>query len=227
MKRRETMINSEDRKLVLSGWLKNNDNISYNIALKLQKFLFFYECACKVKNKKYSFYNLKGYKNGPVFSAVWGDYTKERNEFDKIADDLYQAKGEKVIDNEIIRKIDFFIKTCNEKELSDITHKMNIWKSKEQNIQAGEYQVQLDEGDFNSNDFNLVNTILNVNSLDMINESAVIQISDTVFILSKEDANNLAPTQMDVLQELARTESLENPVYVSVDHDEKGRLLID
>ena len=37
------MIYSSKRKLSLSGWLKENDNVSYNTSLKLQKFLFFYE----------------------------------------------------------------------------------------------------------------------------------------------------------------------------------------
>lgn len=221
------MINSEDRKLVLSGWLKNNDITSYNISLKLQKFIFFYECACKVKNKKYSFAGLKGYKKGPVFSAVWGDYTKDRDEFNKAADDQYKKNRTKIIDSEIVKKIDFFIKTCNEEELSGITHTMNIWKSKKDRILSDEPQVPLDDADFNSNDENLIKNILSIYPLEMINKSKTIQISNTIFILSKEDSSNLTPTQMDTLQELANEESLDNPVYVSIDPEKKGRLLID
>ena len=32
---------------------------------------------------------------------------------------------------------------------------------------------------------------------------------------------------MDTLQDLANEESLDNPVYVSIDPEKKGRLLID
>lgn len=221
------MINSEERKLVLSGWLKNNDITSYNISLKLQKFIFFYECACKIQNKEYSFRNLKGYKNGPVFSAVWGDYTKDREEFNKAADEQYQKSGKKLIDYETVKKIDFFIKTCNEEELSGITHTMNIWKSKEDRILSNEPQVPLDDDDFDSNDEDLIKNILSIYPLEMINKSEIVPISDTIFILSKEDLSNLTPAQMDTLQELANKESLENPVYVSIDPEKKGRLLID
>ena len=73
------MINSDDRKLELSGWLMENDEDSYNDPLKLQKFLFFYESFSKANGKPADFDYLRGYKNGPVFSSVYGDYTKERN----------------------------------------------------------------------------------------------------------------------------------------------------
>lgn len=221
------MIYSEERKLVLSGWLKNNDITSYSTSLKLQKFIFFYECACKIQNKEYSFKSLRGYKNGPVFSAVWGDYSKDRIEFNKEADEKYEKKSREIIDPNIAKKVDFFIKTNNEKELSDITHAMNIWKSKEGRIFSNETQVPLDDDDFNSDDENLVKNILSIYPLDMIDNSEVIQSSDTIFILSKEDRKNLTPDQMDTLHELANEGSLENPVFVSIDSEKKGHLLID
>ena len=37
------MIYSSKRKLALSGWLKENYEDVYNIPLKLQKYLLFYE----------------------------------------------------------------------------------------------------------------------------------------------------------------------------------------
>ena len=69
------MIYSNERKLYLSGWLKNNDNTSYETPLKLQKFLLFYEAFTKVSGETPDFSHLRGYKKGPVFSNVWGDYT--------------------------------------------------------------------------------------------------------------------------------------------------------
>ncbi len=68
------MIYSNDRKRCLSGWLHQNSTIAYNTALKLQKFLLFYECFSKVSGEKADFGHLRGYKRGPVFSQVWGDY---------------------------------------------------------------------------------------------------------------------------------------------------------
>ena len=99
------MIYSDNRKLALSGWLKENDYSSYVVPLKLQKFLFFYESASKVAKKEYDFYKLRGYKNGPVFSQVWGDYTKERTLFDNEATKQYTENGSEIIDLTLADKI--------------------------------------------------------------------------------------------------------------------------
>lgn len=217
------MIYSDERKLTISGWLKKYDHVSYEIPLKLQKFLFFYESASKVYGNKYDFRKLRGYKNGPVFSQVWGDYTKERPLFDEKATISYDEKKSEFIDSVLANKIDFFIKTCTEEELSGITHSMNIWKSKSDRILSGEYQVDLEEKDFTNNDTELIKNIVSAYSEDFISNSEVLPIKDKIFILPKSYA--ISPIQMDVLQELANESSLENPVYVTM--DETGRLLID
>ncbi|MDR1531644.1 MAG: hypothetical protein LBS62_05585, partial [Clostridiales bacterium] len=65
------MANSSERKQALVGWFYNNAGFSTNI--RLQKFLFFYECFSKIDGDTYELEDLKGYKNGPVFSGVFGD----------------------------------------------------------------------------------------------------------------------------------------------------------
>lgn len=217
------MIYSDERKLTISGWLKKYDHISYEIPLKLQKFLFFYESASKVYGNEYDFRKLRGYKNGPVFSQVWGDYTKERPLFDEKVTISYDEKKSEFIDPVLANKIDFFIKTCTEEELSGITHSMNIWKSKSGRILSGEYQVDLEEKDFTDEDTELIKNIVSAYSEDFISSSEVLPIKDKIFILPKNYA--ISPTQMDVLQELANESSLENPVYVTM--DKTGRLLVD
>lgn len=66
-------MNSSKRKLSLSGWLKENDNVSYNTSLKLQKFLFFYEVLTKIAGEQAEFTYLTEYKNDLIFSNVWYD----------------------------------------------------------------------------------------------------------------------------------------------------------
>ena len=83
------MINSNQRKLALSGWLSQANQTAYNVPLKLQKFLFLYEVFSKVDNDSVDFTFLRGYQRGPVFSSVWGDYTKERVAFDASAKEAY------------------------------------------------------------------------------------------------------------------------------------------
>lgn len=61
------MIYSNERKRCLCGWLHQNSRKAYDTALKLQKFLHFYECFSKVFGEKADFGHLRGYKRGSVF----------------------------------------------------------------------------------------------------------------------------------------------------------------
>lgn len=44
--------------------------------------MLFYETFSKIVEEQTDFSHLRGYKNGPVFSNVWGGYTKDREEFE-------------------------------------------------------------------------------------------------------------------------------------------------
>ena len=201
------MINSSKRKLSLSGWLKENDNVSYNTSLKLQKFLFFYEVLTKIAGEQAEFNYLKGYKNGPVFSNVWGDYTKES------------------INEERAKICSFIVGTMTEKELSDFTHLMNIWKSKEDRIMSGEKQVRLEESDFNSYDKELMQKLSDMYPMQLIENSKIINMDKKYFVFSKENAEKLTEEHSDTLLILSENSDIYNPVFVEL--DEEGRLVVD
>lgn len=218
------MINSNSRKLCLSGWLKHNSEAEYNTPLKLQKFLLLYEAFSKVAGETPDFSYLKGYKRGPVFSHVWGDYTKERVAFDMAADECFKSK--KVDIDEIrAKKCAFVVSTMSEKELSNLTHKMNIWKSKEQRIMSGEYQVPLSESDFDEGDANMISLLERMYPVEMIDSSTIITVDNHYFVFDKSDIPKLREEHFDTLSILSENEELYNPVYVDI--DEEGRLLID
>ena len=217
------MINSDERKLELSGWLMENDPESYNDPLKLQKFLFLYESFSKAHGKPADFDYLRGYKNGPVFSTVYGDYTKERNEFDRQARVRYLAT--RSIDNCDAMRSDFVVRILSDDDLSDLTHQMNIWSAKEPWISAGHKQVPLDESDFNQNDVSLMCLLETMYPDELIKDSCVMRIRDNFFVFSKEDYKHLTDAHRQALSTIARREELHNPVYVEI--DEEGSLLID
>lgn len=98
------MIYSNARKLLLSGWLKENGSKEYNSPLKLQKFLLFYEAFTKINGELADFNHLRGYKRGPVFSNVWGDYTHERLAFDDAVQKEYDSPHEQ-LDVERAKKV--------------------------------------------------------------------------------------------------------------------------
>lgn len=218
------MIYSNNRKLALSGWLKANSEKEYGTPLKLQKFLLFYESFAKANGEEPDFGHLRGWKNGPVFSNVWGDYTKERSLFNDTAAQKYEAFGES-INASRAQKCAFLVKTLSESELSELTHKMNLWKSKKGRILSGEYQVDLHEEDFTDEDVNIINALDKMYTTEVVNSSEVIEIDNHYFIFSKEDATQLKEQHFDILAKLPEVDELHNPVYVEIDED--GRLVID
>lgn len=218
------MIYSNKRKLCLSGWLRKNNESEYDTPLKLQKFLLLYEAFSKTSGENPDFSHLKGYKRGPVFSNVWGDYTKERTAFNKAADEAYE-KGKADINIERAKKCAFIVGTMTEKELSDLTHKMNLWKSKEKSIMQGVYQVELQEKDFNSEDETMMRLLDEMYPMKMIEVSTIFKLDENYFVFNKSDVPKLTEKHFDTLLTLTEQEELHNPVYVEV--DEEGRLLVD
>lgn len=219
------MINSNKRKLCLSGWLKNNYYSSYESPVKLQKFLLFYESFSKINGEKADFTYLKGYKRGPVFSQVWGDYTKERQSFDRAADISYTFSAASEINDELAQKSAFLVRTLSDTELSELSHKMNIWKVKEKRIMNGELQVPLAEEDFNRDDKKMMELLNAMYPIQLIKQSDVISINNYFFVIKKSDFPRLTEEHYDILSSLTETGELMNPVYVDI--EKGGRLIID
>lgn len=217
------MINSTKRKLALSGWLKNNNGKEYDTPLKLQKFLLFYELFSDIDGDEADFSHLRGYARGPVFSAVWGDYTKERVDFDKKAEEAYRNSS--FIDTGRAKLSAFIVSVLSDGELSAFTHELNLWKSKEERIQAREYNVTLEEKDFNENDKNMMLSLSSMFPHEMISDSVIHCIGEKYFVFSKKDAKTLTEQDFDVLAELSTYADLHNPVYV--EKDNSGRLIVD
>ena len=223
-RRRIGMPYSNNRKLALSGWLKSNDAVSYGLSLKLQKFLFLYEAFSKISDDNPDFSCLKGYQRGPVFSTVWGDYTRERKDFDRAALSAYNSNID-IIDEQRAKKVDFIIGSLSESDLSELTHGFNIWRVKSKQIMAGEQHVELDEADFNDDDIKMTMLLERMYPDEMINHSVIIPISEKYFVFSENDMKKFTEQHMDILIALAKNKELHNPVFVEIEDD--GRLSID
>lgn len=218
------MIYSNERKLCLSGWLKEHSAKNYNTPLKLQKFLFFYETFSKTFGETPDFSHLRGYKRGPVFSNVWGDYTKERTAFDEAANDNYHHHKD-IVNLDRAQKCAFIVGTMSENELSELTHQMNLWKSKEKQIMSGTYQVDLCEKDFNKNDAAIIQALDRMYPANLINNSEIVNLDNNFFVFKKQDIAKLTEVHFDILLTLTEQEELHNPVFVDI--DQEGNLEID
>ena len=217
------MIYSNDRKIELSGWLKAHDEDSYNDPLKLQKFLFFYESFSKVSGETADFDYLRGYENGPVFSSVYGDYRNDRIEFDNAVES--RQLSDNTVNQSRAKRCDFVVRILSDEDLSELTHKMNIWRSKRSRILSGEKQVPLLESDFNDSDSDLIRMLEVMYPDELIDNSSVLKIGDHYFVFSKSDYTKLTDKHRKALSTIARHEMLHNPVYVEI--DEEGSLLVD
>ena len=220
------MIFTDDRKLALSGWLYQNHKNEFFSAIKLQKFLFLYEAIAKSKNQNADFARLEGWKNGPAFSHVWGDYTYQKMEFSQKCKECYEEKSS-LVDLDIVNTSSFIVKVFNEIELSELTHQFNIWNVKKHEIESGAQRVQLMESDFNQHDIELIDTLTCVYNIDFIRESEAFSVMDKTFIISKEDFQRLTENHKFVLNKLASDDNivLDNPTYLEIDSE--GVLLVD
>ncbi|MBI6598225.1 MULTISPECIES: hypothetical protein [Lacticaseibacillus] len=218
------MIWSNERKLSLSGWLQKNDYSSFDTPLKLQKFLFFYESSAKVEADNYDFAKLKGYKNGPVFSQVWGDYTKERQGFEEKSRTAYE-EDPSIVNEPRAKIIDFFIRVSSPVELSEVTHHMDIWSKKKDRIDRDEKQVELDSDDFSKHDADIIETIREAFPISYVETHKVLPVGNKSFVMSNEDAVRLTPEQSATLQALSQEPELDNPVYVHLDAN--GGIIVD
>lgn len=218
------MIYSNKRKLTLCGWLENNNKSEYCSPLKLQKFLLLYELFSKVDGEPADFNRLCGYKHGPVFSTVFGDYTHDRSEFDCAAQSNYSS-NKSIINEDRAKRSAFIVESLSEDELSEISHKLNLWRSKYPEIRHGIRQVDLDEDDFNDDDMVIIKTLESMYPMSLVENSVIISVNTKNFVFDKNAVHRLSEQNVDTLGILSTYEDLMNPVYVSI--DEEGRLIVD
>lgn len=219
------MLYSSNRKIVLSGWLQANNNVAYQHSLKLQKFLFLYEAMTLSQGEKPDFDHLRGYKRGPVFSNVYGDYTNDRDEFNCVVDKQYK-KNSAEVNEERASQASFIVGSLSDNELSELTHQYNIWASKSDRILAGELQVGLDAEDFNEHDVFLTNMLLSIYTPIIVNNSVIISVDDKYFVFSQNDARRLTEQHYDVMGELSANKLIHNPIFTTID-DEERLVVID
>lgn len=210
------------QQLYLQEFLDSWNSFKYSINYVLYNAPDLKKGFNNINNSEFSY--LKGYKNGPVFSNVYGDYTKERKTFDKEVENVYVANRD-MVDNEIENKAKFLVRVLTEKELSTLSHKMNIWNSKEKQISNGESQVILNESDLNENDFKIVEDIDKMFLIEFIQNHDIVSVGKNHFAFANNDISKITENQIDTLYELSTKEELENPVYVKI--NERGIMEID
>lgn len=218
------MLYCSERKQSLSGWLQKNHTAEFYSSLKLQKFLFFYEVLSKIENDTSELRTLKGYQNGPVFSDVYGDYTHRNDEFCIVSNIIYSSKPNHV-DVERATFSGFLVSILNENDLSALTHSLDIWSIKEDDIMKGTRNVPLRSNDLSERDVDLILSLKEMYPSEYIRSVDVIKEYGKSFIVKKDEFNSFTEEHISTLSDLALQEELENPVYISLSSD--GVILVD
>jgi hypothetical protein len=214
------MANSSERKQALIGWSYNNAGFFSNT--QLQKFLFFYELFSKIDGDRYELDGLKGYKNGPVFSSVFGDVRYDET-FRAECGKMFPTRASMV--NEPRAKLsDFLVKSLGNR-LSEFTHMLNIWAVKRTEIESGGRNIPLSEDDFTEHDAAVMRDIERAYPESYIDSVATHNISGKTFVFFKADADRITPAVYEALSEVAFDPDFDSPVYISF--SETGELLLD
>ncbi|EGP5437961.1 hypothetical protein ACOU9P_000852 [Enterococcus faecium] len=224
------MLNTSKRRLYLSACFFKNSPKEFFASLKLQKFLFFYEIFNYSLDNEIHLDYLKGYKNGPVYSDVYGDYTYRMEEFQTKLEEIISGVKDKValnvfepVNEDIAKKAAFLVSVLSKSELSELSHEFDIWKNKEARIESGEKQVKLELEDLSSKDKSLAKELYDLYSLDFIDNSFVISVNETKFIIDKSQRSQVTSELEEVLEEISKEEE-DNPVYISI---EDGVIVVD
>lgn len=218
------MIYSGVRQRALSGWLEFNEPFLFSSSLRLQKFLFFYDLISLNAGEDIDTSHLRGYIQGPVYSDVYGDYTHNHEEFVESCQKSLKKCPFKVNERRA-EYVSFIIKIHTETELSDMTHKLNLWKAKEPEIKSGEQQVSLDMSDYNADDIAYIDRLSRLYDDDDIKNRMIVKTGGKYFLFPIEDAKNLTEEQSDVLWNIASTTDLPNPIFAEI--ADSGAIIID
>lgn len=218
-----TYVNSTKNKLALSGWLLKNNTEEFYTSLKLQKFLFFYEVLRESEGQESDLHSLQGWKDGPVFGTVYGDYTYRLEYFINESEKAFKENFSDI--NESLAKLSsFVISIMNKSDLSEYSHMFNLWKAKENSINNGVKKVSLDKEDFNKNDRRILDELKGMYTEEFIDSVSIIKINSKVFILDKSKTETLTEENKNTLEVLSSHTELINPVYIDI---EDGVLMVD
>ncbi|WP_406615553.1 hypothetical protein ACJA25_00175 [Mycoplasmopsis hyopharyngis] len=215
--------NTKDRRLKIIKYLYEWSPEILEQVTKLHKCLFLYEMFQLIDKKDFNLGYLKAYKNGPVFSDVFGDFTynNENDNFKKHLINKNFKDNEAInIDESNLRKALFIVKTCTPTEISNVTHHLDAWKN---TFKEDKEQIAILKKDITDHDIEILKLIKN--SALEYNEDLIIKNVQNKFFIFQKDIK-LNGKIWEKIEKLATCDDLINPIYV-LGIDEEGDLIID
>ncbi|MCG2371377.1 DUF4065 domain-containing protein [Staphylococcus epidermidis] len=211
---------SSSEKLKKLKWLKEHGYLESMSPLQIQKFLFFSEMFNLVTNENYTLHKLRAYKNGPVFSDVYGDITYRKSELLEELDTIEMKYNSTQEEN--LNKALFITNTQTDEDLSEITHNLDLWYSKIDLINQNTQNIPIRNNDITDRDKKSISNFREY--ANYLSNYQIIKIKDKIFLVNNNDIDKLEDNMLQTLEMISDDNNLVNPVYVDI---EDGVLLID
>lgn len=211
---------SSSEKLKKLKWLKEYGYLESMSPLQIQKFLFFSEMFNLVTNENYTLHKLRAYKNGPVFSDVYGDITYRKSELLEELDTIEMKYNSTQEEN--LNKALFITNTQTDEDLSEITHNLDLWYSKIDLINQNTQNIPIRNNDITDSDKKSISNFREY--ANYLSNYQIIKIKDKIFLVNNNDIDELEDNMLQTLEMISDDNNLVNPVYVDI---EDGVLLID
>jgi hypothetical protein len=157
-----------------------------------------------------------GYKRGPVFSDVYTVKKQFQPVFMLIIDG---STSEQI--NEDRAVLSLFLVRVLGKDLSDFTHSLNIWKSKEELINNTK-NVPLSESDFSDEDARKFTEIQKAYTPEYINSVNIFEVDGKAFLFPKNC--EFKEDYYDAFYVASHDERFQSPVYADI---VEGELCLD
>lgn len=211
---------SSSEKLKKLKWLKEHGYLESMSPLQIQKFLFFSEMFNLVTNENYTLHKLRAYKNGPVFSDVYGDITYRKSELLEELDTIEMKYNSTQEEN--LNKALFITNTQTDEDLSEITHNLDLWYSKIDLINQNTQNIPIRNNDITDRDKKSISNFREY--ANYLSNYQIIKIKDKIFLVNNNDIDKLEDNMLQTLEMISDDSNIVNPVYVDI---EDGVLLID
>lgn len=220
------------------AWLFYNNSKSFSSSLRLQKFMFFYEMFQENEvSGKGDFRSLKAYKNGPVFSIAYGDYTYRIDELvsriketkdtliDYCSEMVVHTQSKLILNLPNVRLANFITSIMTESELSEFTHNFTAWKEREVEVMSGIKNISIENVQLSEQDKYILDSLKEMYTPELIERYNSIEVGNKYFLISKDQMSQISKEQETALLTLSENDSLHNPVFVEI--NEEGVLEID
>lgn len=189
----------------------------YDFALQQQKFLFFYNMFCKVKNKSYSVENLKAFKNGPVYNDVYYEYKQlPRGAY---LTNITLPNHNYTVETDVADAVIAMISCMSASDISERTHRLDLWDSvyNDKNRSNDILESDISDEDLESSEEYL-------EFFETISKEYILQKGNSnIFAIKKEDYSNIL---WEHWVELSQIKASYNPIMVEID-EETGEMVCD